>query len=321
MKVLFVSSGNTKFGKVPFIESQEKSLIANGADLDHFLITENGIGGYMKSITRLKAVLREKEYDVIHAHYSYCAWVAVLTFTSIPIIISYMGSDVYGMVDSNGKRKLKSYLVIILAKLLQPFVDKIIVKSQNLADYVYLKKKCEIVPNGVDFQKFQPRDKSEIKQQLGLHTDKKYITFLGSAEDPRKNIQLLKDAVDYVNQSNWEILNPYPVEPNEIPYFINAGDTLVLASYLEGSPNVIKEAMASCIPIVATDVGDVKEVIGNTEGCFISDFDPKDMGEKLKKSMEFNGGVTSGRKDVEHLEINTIAKRLINIYKQLSHHQ
>ncbi len=317
MKILFVSSGNTKFGKVPFIESQERSLINNGVDLDHFLITENGISGYVKSIKRLRETLKKSNYDVIHAHYSYCAWVAVLTFTRIPIIISYMGSDVYGMVDGQGKRKLKSYLVIILAKLLQPFVDKIIVKSKNLEDYVYLKNKCEIVPNGVDFEKFQPRNKEEVKQKLGLSTAKKYITFLGSADDPRKNLQLLKAAVAYVNQKDWEILNPYPVEPQEIPYFINAGDTLVLASYLEGSPNVIKEAMASSVPIVATDVGDVKEVIGHTEGCYISDFDPKDMGEKLKKAMVFNGGTTTGRKDVEHLEINAIAKRLISIYQSL----
>lgn len=318
MKVLFISSGNTKFGKVPFIESQESSLIANGADLDHFLITEKGISGYLQSIKRLKSKLRETKYDIIHAHYSYCAWVAVLAFSPIPVIVSYMGSDVYGMVDQHGKRKLKSYLVIFLAKLLQPFVSKIIVKSKNLEDYVYLKKKCKIVPNGVDFEKFKPRDRRDIRKQLGLALDKRVITFLGNPEDPRKNIKLLKDAVKLANEPEWEILNPYPVEPCEIPYYINAGNVLVLASYLEGSPNVIKEGMASSIPIVATDVGDVKEVIGNTEGCYVTEFSAEDMVGKLKLAMSFKEGVTTGRSDVQHLEINNIARELIGLYEELS---
>ena len=74
--------------------------------------------------------------------------------------------------------------------------------------------------------------------------------------------------------------------------------------------------MASSIPIVATDVGDVKEIIGNTEGCYISSFDPKDMAEKLKLAMNFESP-TTGRQDVEHLEINNVAKRLIGVYHSL----
>lgn len=315
MNILFISSGTTKFGVVPFIKSQEQSLINNGVSLDHFLITEGGVKGYYNSIGKLKQQLKKKKYDVIHAHYAYCGWVAVLAFSGIPIVISYMGSDVYGMVDANGKRKLKSYPVIFLAKLLQPFVSKIIVKSQNLANYVYLKRKCEIIPNGVDYQKFMPRDQQAIREKLGLETDKKYIVFLANAADPRKNITLVEEAILKANESDWEILNPYPLAPDEIPQYINAGDVLVLTSYLEGSPNVIKEGMATSIPIVATNVGDVRDVISQTEGCYITDFDADDMAKKLKLAIDF--GETTGRKDIEHLEINTVAKRIIGLYENI----
>jgi len=315
LNILFISSGTTKFGVVPFIKSQEQSLIDNGVSLDHFLITEGGIKGYYNSIGKLKEQLKAKKYDVIHAHYVYCGWVAVLAFSGIPVVISYMGSDVYGMVDAKGNRKLKSYPVIFLAKLLQPFVSKVIVKSQNLADYVYLKSKCEIIPNGVDYQKFMPRDQQEIRKKLGLEANMKYIVFLANAADPRKNITLVEEAIIKANEPDWEILNPYPIAPEEIPLYINAGDVLVLTSYLEGSPNVIKEGMASAIPIVATDVGDVQAIIGKTDGCYVTDFDADDMAKKLKLAIDF--GETTGRKDIEHLEINTVAKRIIGLYEGL----
>ncbi len=315
INILFISSGTSKFGVVPFIKSQEQSLIDNGVSLDHFLIIEGGIKGYYKSIGKLREQLKTKKYDVIHAHYAYCGWVAVLAFSGIPIVISYMGSDVYGMVDAKGNRTLKSYPVIFLAKLLQPFVSKIIVKSENLANYVYLKSKCEIIPNGVDYQKFMSRDKQAIRKKLGLDINKKYVVFLANAADPRKNIALVEEAIIKSNEPDWEILNPYPIAPDEIPQYINAGDVLVLTSYLEGSPNVIKEGMASSIPIVATDVGDVVDIIGITDGCYVTDFDADDMAKKLK--LAIGHGETTGRKDIEYLEINTVAKRIIELYEEL----
>jgi teichuronic acid biosynthesis glycosyltransferase TuaC len=91
---------------------------------------------------------------------------------------------------------------------------------------------------------------------------------------------------------------------------------VLLTSLWEGSPNVIKEAMACNTPIVSTDVGDVKEIIGKTEGCFITSFDPEDVSDKIKKALEF-GKRTTGREDIKHLESGVVAKRIIAIYKNV----
>ena len=98
--------------------------------------------------------------------------------------------------------------------------------------------------------------------------------------------------------------------------YFNASDLVLLTSFWEGSPNVIKEAMACNVPIVSTDVGDVKEVIGKTEGCYITSFDPEDVAEKIKLALKF-GKRTTGIEDIKHLESSLIAKKIIKIYKSV----
>ncbi len=115
---------------------------------------------------------------------------------------------------------------------------------------------------------------------------------------------------------NFEIINPFPIENKLFPLYLNACDVFVLTSFNEGSPNVIKEAMACNVPIVSTDVGDVKEVILDTEGCFITSYDPVDVANKIDKAMAFNMS-TKGRENIEFLESNVIANNLISIYREV----
>lgn len=312
MKVLFVSSGNSKAGISPIVRSQGESLKKNGIDLDYFTIVGKGTKGYLKNIQRLRKFFGTKNYDLIHAHYALSAWVAVLTFTKIPVIVSYMGCDTYGDYDENGRLTSSSYILILLAKLLQPFVKLIIVKSKNLEKYIYLKKKVNTIPNGINFDIFGPQNKVEAKELLGLDLKNIYVLFLGRKDDKRKNFQLLNKAKKLSNEE-FKILTPYPIAHNKIPIFLNACDVLVTTSYNEGSPNVIKEAMACNCPIISTDVGDVKEVIGNTEGCYICSYDPGDVAEKIKLALDF-GKRTDGREKIKHLNEKIIAQKIIQLY-------
>jgi len=111
------------------------------------------------------------------------------------------------------------------------------------------------------------------------------------------------------------LLVPYRVSSNKIPYYLNVADVLVHTSYYEGSPNIIKEAMACNLPIVCTDVGDVSEVIGNVEGCYITKFDSKNVATNINSALNF-GKKTKGREKIKHLELSVVARKIARVYKK-----
>lgn len=317
MKILFVCSGNSIVHIAPFIRSQAESLKKKKVEVDFYTVKGKGLWGYIKNILPLRKFLRKNRYDLIHAHYALTGWVSILAnMGKLPVIVSYMGCDVYGDYNKNGKRIISSYINIWSAKLLQPLVDRVIVKSANLEKYIYMKRKCSIIPNGVDMGVFKPVSKEKSRLLLDLPLNTRYALFLANPHDPRKNYVLFQRALSSEILSEIQPLTPYPIDHTQIPHYLNAADLFVLCSFNEGSPNVIKEAMACNCPIVSTDVGDVREVIGKTEGCFISSFDPNDFAEKIKSALDFDKR-TTGRTDIAHLEEGIIADKIINLYHEV----
>ena len=97
---------------------------------------------------------------------------------------------------------------------------------------------------------------------------------------------------------------------------MNACDALVLASDYEGSPTVIKEAMACNLPIVSVDVGDVAEVIAGVEGCYLCERTPEDLAAKLHLALS-PCRRTEGRRAIGSLSLDAIAARLVREYESV----
>ncbi|QHL88822.1 glycosyltransferase [Nibribacter ruber] len=323
MKVLFVCSGNSKnFEVVPFIKEQGDSLVRRGIQVDYYPIVGKGLPGYVKAGLQLRKHLKTHQYDLIHAHFTLSGWSAVLGANKTPVVLSLMGSDAYGEYIGVNKVKFSSRYFTLLTYLIQPFTKYIISKSANIEQYVFLKNKSYIVPNGINKEKFKPSTQ-DYRTELGLPQDKKLVLFLGNKTNVRKNYVLAKQAVDSLHRNDVELINPFPVTHDQIPKYLNAVDVLVVPSLMEGSPNVIKEAMACNCPIVSTDMGDAKWVLGNTPGCYTASFQPQNFAEKLKLSLAFaeEHGRTNGAQRIKDLglDADTVANRIVDIYKQATH--
>jgi glycosyltransferase involved in cell wall biosynthesis len=103
----------------------------------------------------------------------------------------------------------------------------------------------------------------------------------------------------------------------QLNYHYNAADLLLLTSVSEGSPNVIKEALACNCPIVATDVGDIREVIAGAEQCHVTGFDAGEIAAKMKQVLR-EGKRSNGREKVLRLDSRIIADQLVRLYERVA---
>lgn len=317
MKVLFVSSGNSKWGISPIVKNQGDSLINKGLNIDFFTIKGKGVIGYLKHIRSLSKKLKTKNYDIIHAHYGLTGIVSYFAKRKEKLIISFMGADILYKEDRNRRKNLKAIWLTKLNKYLaKKSYDFIIIKSDEMASKLNNIELKAVLPNGVNFNTFFPIDMTLARAQLNLNKNDKIVLFASDPERREKNYGLIKQSIEIINDPLVKVICAYNKSQRELNLYYNAADVLVLSSHFEGSPNVIKEAMACNCPVVSTDVGDVRTIIGNTRGCYIAQSNPKDFASKIKMAI-CSGQRTDGRKNVSHMKSELIAERLIAIYKRL----
>jgi teichuronic acid biosynthesis glycosyltransferase TuaC len=317
MKILFVNSANKKNRISPFILSQAVSIQQNGLEVDFFSLDQGGIKGYIKHAIKLRKVLKENKYDVIHAHYALMGFISSFARGKEKLIVSLMGCDILGSYRSDGSLKWSEQFIVIAAKLFARFSwDIVILKSANMIPKLLPKTKFNVIPNGVDISLFSVMDRSVCREKLNFLKNTIYILFPTNPDRPEKNFLLAKTAVELLRgklDSNVELIVVHKLSYEELIIYYNAVDVCILTSRSEGSPNVIKECMACNVPIVSTDVGDVKELISGTDGCFISVPEPSEFAEKIHQAIMFNGK-TDGREKIKNLEINLIANKIIAVY-------
>jgi teichuronic acid biosynthesis glycosyltransferase TuaC len=319
MRVLFVAGGNNPhFEVAPFIRAQADSLIKKGIEIDYYLITRKGIRGYLSHIAPLRHKIRTGNYHLVHAHYTFCGWVAWLARPGIPLVVSYMGSDTYGSVDHRGRLRFKSIPMIAQGVLLNFFANAIIVKSQNLLRMILLKQKASVIPNGVDFDLFRPMEKGEARKRLHLTPDGQYLLFAGNPSDPRKNYALAARAIEQMpDHMAVQLMSPYPIPHHEVMVWMNACDLLISTSWLEGSPNVIKEALACNCPVITTPAGDAADLVAGVNNCYVTTFDPEELASRISMVLSTQAR-SDGREKRKHLSSSMIADRIIAIYQRIA---
>ena len=306
MKILFVYRGYGKDLSNSVIDFQRKSLADSGLDISNFVIENGGLKNYLLAIIRLRSFVRKNNIDLIHAHYGFSGFVSGLAFTFKPIICAMMGSDI---LQNNF---LLKRLIQIFNKYLWQVV---IVKSLEMQKHI---KGSLVIPNGVDFANFRPIDISDAQNKVDFKPADKNIIFV--AQNPKsyiKNLELAKKSIEFLKNKKIKLHILSNISFEKLPYYYNAADLILLTSLSEGSPNVIKEAMACNCPIVATDVGDIDLVTKGTTGCYIAPFNPENVAEKIKLALS-NDERTNGRKNIKHLDSLIIADKLKMLYIQLT---
>ena len=302
MKVLIVASYN-KNRFAPFIVEQAEALKQVGCEVEYFGVVGKGIKGYLNAFASLHKKINAYKPDVIHAHYGLSGLLANLQ-RKVPVVTTYHGSDI------NLPRVLRFSKIAMKLSAWNIFV------SQRNIDIAKTKKKYILLPCGVNLPNYLEEDIIAIKEILNWNPNKKYILFAGAFDNRVKNAKLAQDSVYLIENAELIELKGYTRE--QVIALFYAVDAFLMTSFTEGSPQVVKEAMACGCPIVSVDVGDVAERIEGLEGCYIAERSPHDIAERLNKALSFNSR-TKGRNRIIELGLTNdlVAKKLVEIYENV----
>ncbi len=309
MKVLFVFSANKLNGINTIVSEQGQSLIDMGIDLSYFSITEKGLSGYLKAAIKLRSFLKKEKFQIIHAHYSLSAFAASLAGAK-PLFVSLMGSDV----------KAQRWYRYVIKFFNFFFWSACIVKTEDMKSTLKTKN-VFVLPNGVNLNTFKPIEKKTAQNEIGWDLNKQHILFASDPERPEKNFELTNMSFNLIKNPNLELHFLKNIDHSKIPLYLIATDVVVLTSFWEGSPNIIKEAMACSRPIVSTKIGDVEWLFNNIEGHYLTEFNADDLSQKMLSAIDFSekNSKTFGRERISKimLDKDSVASKLIKLYEPI----
>jgi teichuronic acid biosynthesis glycosyltransferase TuaC len=302
----------------PFIVRQAEYLRLAGVDVDVFDFRGGGNPfHYLRAWIKLQKHLVNLKYNLIHAQFGQSGLLAIFP-KRLPLVVTFRGSDVRGIVGASGRYTLNGYILQFLSQVVARLADQAIVVSESLIPLLPYRE-YQIIPSGLDLSLFKPASKEIARQRLSLIQNEFIVLFSGSKKEPRKRYSLAQQVIDIllndtIDTMNIRLLVLDSVAHSDVPLYMNACDVLLSTSLHEGSPNMIKEALACNLPVVSTDVGDVRERIGNIEGCEVCANDhPETIAVALKRVLS-RGQRINGRQAVLELDEKLLTQKVIQVY-------
>jgi glycosyltransferase involved in cell wall biosynthesis len=304
-------------GTMHIVRKQIESLRGIGVQIDVQEIKGISKIKYLQALPGVWS--KVVNYDLVHAHFGYSGWVARGQLRR-PVVVSFMGDDLLGTPHENGRVGAMSRLVVQINRLMSHTMDAVIVKSAEMARVV-APVPAYVIPNGVDMDFFRPIKRIEACAQLGLDLTKRYVLFPGDPKLSRKNYPLARAVFERAISSlsfEVELITLGDVPYVKVPLLMNASDCMLFTSFIEGSPNVVKEGMACNLPIVSVSVGDVPELLEGVEGCFICSREVEVLAEALMivlhTQKRCNGRDILAQKDLDHI---SVARKIAKVYNEV----
>jgi glycosyltransferase involved in cell wall biosynthesis len=300
-----------------FVKSQADSLGDLGLDVETLPIRGYAGRAAYASAAVSVARLEAGRYDLLHAHYGHSGMVARLHLAA-PLVVSYCGDDLLGTRDAGGAVTRRSALAAGVFRQLARVCAATITKSEEMARRLpaSCRARNRVIPNGVDLERFRPAPREEARRALGWDAEEPIVLFVGDPKVAVKNFPLAAATVERARARvpgiRLQVVSG--VGPAEVPVAMSAADALLLTSRAEGSPNVVKEAMACELPVVSTAVGDVEERLRGVLGGYVRPAETDLLADALVRAIH-GGRAPQARRAVAALGAGAVARRILDVYE------
>ncbi len=305
-----------------FVKRQVDSLIEAGVRCDVAFVRgyESPIAYALAAMSMLRQGLRGRRYQLVHVHAGETALPARFYFGA-PMIFSYYGSDLLGEPYADATLPRSERVRLVVQREHARLATRTITQSREMESVLppSVQGRNLVIPSGIAPDLFRPIDREEARERLGWSKQDRMALFAADPEVERKRYWLAKAACDWAEQNGQPVRLQVAaeIEPDEMPLAMSAADCLLLTSSIEGSPNVVKEAILCNLPVVTTCVGDVEEVLADVEPSWICEAEPSALGAAVKECLA-DPRRSNGREASGWLNDEAIARPILDLYEELA---
>jgi teichuronic acid biosynthesis glycosyltransferase TuaC len=284
-----------------FVRDQVAALHPlDGLDVELYEFAPGG-----RALARAARELRNhfagERFDVVHAHFGLTAWPA-LAVTADVRALTLHGTDV---------RHPRTRLLTLAAL---PRVDLLATVSATLAAELprRVAARAQVLPCGVDIERFAPLDRRRARDRLGLDAEKPYLLFPADPNRPEKRYELARELAE---DAGVELLTLGGVKPERVPLLVNAVNAVLVPSAREGFGLAVLEALACDVPVLATPVGIHEQALDGVAGTLCAPFELARWRAELAPHLFDRDAHVAGRSRAERYSAIRMAERVADAWR------
>ena len=271
-----------------FVADEVDSLRRAGVAVDvYFVNGRHNKLSYAGMPAGFYSRLLSGDYHIVHVHHSFCGALAVLQH-DVPVVWTFHEGAINAQDHTQDDARVIKYPAYSkgLKRWVAARVDALIAVSERVREPLG-REDAVVIPSGVDLERFIPMDRDVARHTVGLPAGRRYVLFPSSPSRREKRYPLARCALDRLHEiapetHDVELVVLDEVPHNQVPFYMNAADVVLMTSAFEASPVTIREALACNVPVVSTAVGDVPVLLDGVDGCRIASADIDDLAQALR---------------------------------------
>jgi len=290
-----------------WVIDQVAALREGGIEVDLFSFPP-GKERYAPATRKIRRLIRETRYDLVHAHYGLAGWCAELAGAD-PLVVTFHGTDVRHRIVGRMSRLLTRRIALVAGASRALFEEEAGRPGLPLPA-----GRSAVLPCGADVSRFEPIDRSAAKKRLGLDPDARYLFFPADPARPEKRFDRAREVAA---RSGAELLTGGGIDPDEMPLWMNAAHAVLVTSEYEGFGLACLEALACDVPVLSAPVGIAPHALRGLDRSLCLDFDAEAWSDFATAILRQDDPRTDGRPRAEALSARRMADRVALAYRDL----